>query len=88
MAKDAYWAVEVEVQRLGGAAWVAYAQGNREEALTLMRAAADLEDTSEKAAVSPGRIVPARELLGDMLLESGRPTYVRANDKHTLALIF
>jgi tetratricopeptide (TPR) repeat protein len=72
-AKDAYWAVEVEVQRLGGAAWVAYAQGNREEALTLMRAAADLEDTSEKAAVSPGRLVPARELLGDMLLESGRP---------------
>jgi tetratricopeptide (TPR) repeat protein len=72
-AKDAYWAVEVEVQRLGGAAWVAYAQGSREEALTRMRAAADLEDKSEKAAVSPGRLVPARELLGDMLLESGRP---------------
>jgi tetratricopeptide (TPR) repeat protein len=72
-AKDAYWAVEVEVQRLGGAAWVAYAQGNREEALTLMRAAADLEDKSEKAAVSPGRLVPARELLADMLLESGQP---------------
>jgi tetratricopeptide (TPR) repeat protein len=71
--KDAYWAVEVEVQRLGAAAWVAYAQGNRAEALTLMRAAADLEDKSEKAAVSPGRLVPARELLGDMLLESGRP---------------
>lgn len=72
-AKDAYWTTEVEVQRLGGAAWVAFAQGNREEALTLMRAAADLEDKSEKAAVSPGRIVPARELLGDVLLESGRP---------------
>jgi tetratricopeptide (TPR) repeat protein len=72
-AKDAYWAVEVEVQRLGGAAWIAYAKGNREEALNLMRAAADLEDKSEKAAVSPGRIVPARELFGDMLLESGRP---------------
>jgi hypothetical protein len=38
-----------------------------------MRAAADLEDTSEKAAVSRGRLIPARELLGDMLLESGRP---------------
>jgi len=72
-AKDTYWAVEVEVQRLGGAAWVAYAKGNREEALNLMRAAADLEDKSEKAAVSPGRIVPARELLGDLLLESGQP---------------
>ena len=71
-AKDAYWAVEVEVQRLGAAAWVAYANGNREEAVTLMRRAADLEDTSEKAAVSPGRIVPARELLGDMFFEIGQ----------------
>ena len=71
--KDAYWTVEVEVQRLSGAAWVAFAKGNRGEALNLMRAAADLEDKSEKVAVSPGRIVPARELLGDMLLESGRP---------------
>lgn len=73
LANNSYWAVEVEVQRLGGAAWVSFAQGNRERALTLMRAAADLEATSEKAAVSPGRLVPARELLGDMLLESGRP---------------
>jgi tetratricopeptide (TPR) repeat protein len=72
-AKDAYWTTEVEVQRLGGAAWLAFAKGKREEALDLMRAAADLEDKSEKAAVSPGRIVPARELLGDMLAESGRP---------------
>ncbi|MFH5832486.1 hypothetical protein [Halalkalibaculum sp. DA384] len=73
LTNDTYWAVEVEVQRLGGAAWVAFAQGNREQSLTLMRAAADLEDTSEKAAVSPGRLVPARELLGDMLFESDRP---------------
>ncbi len=72
-AKDAYWTIEVEVQRLGAAAWVAFARGNREAALDLMRAAANLEDKSEKAAVSPGRLVPARELLGDMLLESGKP---------------
>jgi tetratricopeptide (TPR) repeat protein len=72
-AKDAYWTIEVEVQRLGAAAWVAFAKGNREAALDLMRAAADLEDKSEKAAVSPGRLVPAHELLGDMLLESGKP---------------
>ncbi len=72
-ARDAYWTTEVEVQRLGGAAWVAFAKGNPVEALHLMRAAADLEDGSEKAAVSPGRIMPARELLGDLLLESGRP---------------
>ena len=70
--KNDYWATEVEVQRLGAAAWVAFADGKREEALDLMRSAADMEDASEKSAVSPGRILPARELLGDMLLESGR----------------
>jgi len=72
-AKDDYWATEVEVQRLGTAAWIAYAKGSREEALTLMRSAANLEDESEKSAVTPGRIIPARELLGEMLLEMKRP---------------
>jgi tetratricopeptide (TPR) repeat protein len=72
-AKDDYWATEVEVQRLGAAAWIAYAKGSHEEALTLMRSAADLEDKSEKSAVTPGRIVPARELLGEMLLEMKQP---------------
>jgi len=72
-AKDNYWATEVEVQRLGAAAWTAHAKGNRDEALALMRSAADLEDKSEKHAVTPGRLVPARELLGEMLLEMNRP---------------
>jgi tetratricopeptide (TPR) repeat protein len=72
-AKDAYWATEVEVQRLGASAWIAFAKGDRTTALAQMRAAADMEDASEKAAVTPGRLVPARELLGDMLLESGKP---------------
>ena len=72
-AKNDYWATEVEVQRLGVAAWVAFAEGKRGDALRLMGSAADMEGASEKAAVSPGRILPARELLGDMLLESGRP---------------
>jgi tetratricopeptide (TPR) repeat protein len=72
-AKNGYWATEVEVQRLGVAAWIAFAQDRRDEAIGLMRSAADMEDSSEKAAVSPGRILPARELLGDMLKESGRP---------------
>jgi tetratricopeptide (TPR) repeat protein len=72
-AKDAYWTIEVEVQRLAAAAWIAFAKDNREAALALMRAAAQLEDKSEKSGVSPGRLVPAHELLGDMLLESGKP---------------
>jgi Tetratricopeptide repeat len=70
-AKNDYWATEVEVQRLGAAAWTAFAAGKHDEALGLMRSAADMEEASEKSAISPGRILPARELLGDMLLESG-----------------
>src|ERR1700749_3056738 len=70
-AKNEYWATEVEVQRLGVAAWIAFARGKGDEALAQMRASADMEDSSEKAAGSPGRVLPARELLGDMLLERG-----------------
>ncbi len=72
-AKNAYWATEVEVSGLGAAAWTRYAQGKRDEALDLMRQAADLEDKNDKHIVTPGRIVPARELLGDMLLAMKRP---------------
>jgi tetratricopeptide (TPR) repeat protein len=59
----------VEIQRLAAAAWVALAQGRRDEALKLMRSAADLEDSTEKHPVTPGPLAPARELLGEMLLE-------------------
>ena len=72
-AKNNYWATEVEVQRISAEAWIAFAKGQRDDALTQMLAAADLEDKSEKHPVSPGRLIPARELLGDMLLASGRP---------------
>jgi tetratricopeptide (TPR) repeat protein len=68
-ARNAYWATEVEVQRFSVAGWIAQAQGKPEEALKLMRAAADLEDRNEKHIVTPGRILPARELLGEMLIE-------------------
>jgi tetratricopeptide (TPR) repeat protein len=72
-AKNTYWATEVEVQRLGAAAWIALGEGRSEEALKLMRAAADLEDRNEKHIVTPARVVPARELLGEMLLEMKQP---------------
>ncbi|HET9650993.1 MAG TPA: hypothetical protein VFP36_02320 [Usitatibacter sp.] len=71
-AKNTYWASETEVQRLAVAGWVAHARGNAQEGERLMRAAADLEDRNEKHIVTPGRIVPARELLGDMLFEQKR----------------
>jgi hypothetical protein len=72
-AKNAYWAGQVDIQWLAASAWTVFAEGRREEALKLMRAAADTESASEKAPISPGPILPARELLGDMLLELGQP---------------
>ena len=72
-AKNNYWATEVEVQRIAIAAWIAQAKGQTDEAARLMRAAADLEDRSEKHIVTPGRVVPARELLGEMLMEQKQP---------------
>ena len=72
-AKSEYWAMEVEVGRLSAAAWTTWAQGKGEKALSLMQSAADIEDKNEKHIVTPGRIVPARELLGEMLLELKRP---------------
>jgi hypothetical protein len=52
-------------------AWINYAEGKRAKAIKLMRAAADEEDAVEKLPVTPGAIVPAREQLGDLLLETG-----------------
>ena len=72
-AKNSYWATEVEIQRLAAAGWIAAGEGKSEEALKLMRAAADLEDRNEKHIVTPARVVPARELLGEMLLEMKQP---------------
>jgi hypothetical protein len=54
-------------------AWVALARDQREEALQLMRAAADREGATEKATVTPGPIIPARELLGEMFLAVNEP---------------
>jgi tetratricopeptide (TPR) repeat protein len=72
-AKSESWANEVEVMRLASLAWVALAQKKSDDALALMRQAADIEDKSEKNIVTPGRLLPARELLGDMLMEVKRP---------------
>ena len=72
-AKSLYWAHQSEVQRLAVAAWIARAEGRNEEAVSLMRAAAEAEDATEKHPVTPGSIKPARELLGEMLIELGQP---------------
>ena len=71
--KDAYWVDQVEIERRSASAWLLWAQGTKTEALQLMQSAASLEDTTEKSAVSPGPLAPARELLGEMLLEAKQP---------------
>ena len=70
-AGDEYWATQIHVQLNSALAWINYAEGKRAEAIKLMRAAADEEDAAEKLPVTPGAIVPAREQLGDLLLETG-----------------
>jgi hypothetical protein len=68
-ANQSYWAEQVEIQMLAASAWIAHAKGQKEDALKLMRAAADLEDNSEKHIAMENRLYPMRELLGDLLLE-------------------
>ncbi len=70
--KNTYWADQVEIQRLATAAWIAHAMKNSTEALQLMRAASDLEASTEKHPVTPGAILPAREQLAEMLMDAGR----------------
>ncbi len=81
---SAYWAKQVNIQRLSASAWIDYQQGNEKEALKVMRQAAHLESTTEKHPVTPGEILPARELLGDMLLDMGN--YAEARSSYESAL--
>ena len=71
-ANQSYWAGQVEIQVLAAEAWIAQAQGKPKEALKFMRAAADLEDSSEKHVAMENRFYPMRELLGDLLMEQGQ----------------
>jgi hypothetical protein len=70
-AKDAYWSEQVDIQRQVATAWVLYAEGKHGDARDAMSAAADAEDKTEKHPVTPGVPKPARELYGEMLLDSG-----------------
>src|SRR5215467_4721972 len=72
-ANEKYWADQVEIQWEIATAWLTLAGGKNEEALVQMRHAADHEDSTDKHPVTPGVILPARELLGQMLLELNQP---------------
>jgi tetratricopeptide (TPR) repeat protein len=83
---DEYWATQIHVQLNSALAWINYAEGKGDEAVKLMRDAADEEDAVEKQPVTPGAIVPAREQLGDLLLESNRPADARKEFERALAM--
>jgi len=72
-AKDAYWAARSEEQILSVSAWVAFSEGSREQAVKLMRSAADGEDGSVKNVAMENRLYPMRELFAELLLETGQP---------------
>ena len=72
-AKQFYWADQAEIQMKAVNAWIARAAGKNKDALRLIRDAADHEDGTEKSAVTPGPIIPAREQLADMLMGSKQP---------------
>ena len=78
------WKTQVSIERQIAEAWLARAEGRNEEAERLMRAAADLDDSSEKHPVTPGAILPAREQLGELLLELDRPAEALAEFEASL----
>ena len=83
-AKEVYWAEQAEIQRRSASAWLAFAEHRDADALAEMRAAATMEDGTEKSAVTPGPLAPARELLGEMLLLLKQPAAARTEFEATL----
>jgi len=82
--KEDYWANQVEIERQEVVAWLAFAEGKPQDALAELRTAAELEDKTEKSAVSPGPLAPAREMLGELLLEWKRPSEALREFESTL----
>lgn len=83
--KDTYKANQVLIQVNSAEAWLKFKQGNNGEALEQMKLAADMEDKTEKHPVTPCEVIPARELLADMLLEMHQPEKALINYEMDLA---
>jgi tetratricopeptide (TPR) repeat protein len=78
------WKTQVAIQRRIAEAWLTFAEGRKDEAVKLMRAVAELDDATEKHPVTPGAVLPAREQLGEILLETGRPKEALAEFESSL----
>jgi len=83
-AKIGYWAGQADFQIKTVNAWIALAEKRNDEALQSMRAAAEAEEASDKHPVTPGNIVPSRELLAEMLMETGQPAQALAEYERSL----
>lgn len=83
---EAYWATQVEIQRMAVEAWAQLAARDTDVALRTMNAAAELEATTEKHPITPGALQPAYELLGDMYLELDRPADALAAYERSLEM--
>jgi hypothetical protein len=82
---EPYWTQQIDIQRQSAAAWLALVEGRRADAIELMRAAAEAEDRTEKAAVTPGPLAPAREQLAELLLDSSDARAALAEFQASLA---
>ena len=71
--QEVYKARQVEIQVKAAAAWILFKEGKNEAALKLMNEAATLEETTPKPPVTPGEVVPARELMGELLMAMNKP---------------
>jgi tetratricopeptide (TPR) repeat protein len=82
--ENKYWKEQVNIQRIAVNAWIAYAEGDKNKGLALMKESADLEEATQKNPVSPGELLPARELLGDMYMEMKKPAEALAEYQKSL----
>ena len=71
-AASPYWGTQVEIQRLSALAWLQFEEGDRETGLATMQRAAEMEAGTDKHPVTPGEVLPAGELMADMLMETGQ----------------
>jgi tetratricopeptide (TPR) repeat protein len=71
--KNDYWSAQVEVQRREVAAWISETSGKTAETIDMLRSAVDLEESMDKNAVTPGAVIPAREMLAAFLLKENHP---------------
>ncbi len=71
--KSVYWSIQIEIQHTAAKAWLQSLQGEKEQALKTMQSAVEMEASTYKHPITPGQVIPARELLGDLLIEIGKP---------------